>query len=177
MPSLNIVTVPVRHRPSPTRHALIAAQAAELDTDAKPRSERTLAAAPRTQLALEAAEAPEARTITLIERRSGSARPARAGASAPLRRRTTARSGRPSRCPRQCSGPLCVSAPSTASLAPEPAMPVFRPHVSIPVRLRRSGGSCDPLQCRVGLPQHRLYFFPDPQAHGSLRPIFGTVRR
>jgi hypothetical protein len=22
----------------------------------------------------------------------------------------------------------------------------------------------------VGLPQHCLYFFPDPQAHGSLRP-------
>ena len=26
-------------------------------------------------------------------------------------------------------------------------------------------------------PQHRLYFFPEPQGHGSFRPTLGAVRR
>jgi hypothetical protein len=32
-------------------------------------------------------------------------------------------------------------------------------------------------QCTVILPQQRLYFLPDPQGHGSLRPTFSVGRR
>ena len=32
-------------------------------------------------------------------------------------------------------------------------------------------------QFTVAPPQHRLYFLPEPQGHGSFRPIFGVLRR
>jgi hypothetical protein len=34
-----------------------------------------------------------------------------------------------------------------------------------------------PDQCTVILPQQCLYFLPDPQGHGSLRPTFSVGRR
>src|ERR1039458_8711678 len=32
-------------------------------------------------------------------------------------------------------------------------------------------------QFTVALPQHFLYFFPDPQGHGSFRPTLGALHR
>jgi hypothetical protein len=32
-------------------------------------------------------------------------------------------------------------------------------------------------QFTVAPPQHRLYFLPEPQGHGSFRPNLGAVRR
>ena len=32
-------------------------------------------------------------------------------------------------------------------------------------------------QFTVAPPQHRLYFFPEPQGHGSFRPILGASRQ
>src|ERR1022692_3880080 len=33
------------------------------------------------------------------------------------------------------------------------------------------------VQFTVAPPQHRLYFFPEPQGHGSFRPVLETLRR
>ena len=33
------------------------------------------------------------------------------------------------------------------------------------------------IQVTVAPPQHRLYFFPEPQGHGSFRPVLETLRR
>lgn len=30
--------------------------------------------------------------------------------------------------------------------------------------------------CYFNLPQHCLYFWPEPHGHGSLRPTFGSLR-
>ena len=61
----------------------------------------------------------------------------------------------------------------TPSIRPRELFPTFRSRL---IGAKSSMEAGLP-QCRVGLPQHCLYFFPDPQLHGSLRPIFGTVRR
>jgi hypothetical protein len=50
--------------------------------------------------------------------------------------------------------------PSTQLLCASPQMPK---HISL-------------YQCRVIRPQHCLYFLPEPQGHGSLRPTFVVVR-
>jgi hypothetical protein len=40
-----------------------------------------------------------------------------------------------------------------------------------------AAGSLGGAQCKVVLAQQCLNFLPDPHGHGSLRPIFGAMRR
>jgi len=41
---------------------------------------------------------------------------------------------------------------------------------------KNSESACVPDQCTMIWPQQRLYFLPDPQGHGSLRPTFSVGR-
>ena len=41
---------------------------------------------------------------------------------------------------------------------------------------KNSESACVPDQCTMIWPQQRLYFLPDPEGHGSLRPTFSVGR-